>query len=108
MLLMNLTDMFDRAMLGVKDLTFDMKEVSDAVLLKPLSCYRILLLYGVSWSDVTPRSDGRVPPVRVAPVQLGFRPDGRVWPMCECQYSFRDTISLRLRLICAITHKTLC
>ena len=38
MLLMNLTDMFDRAMLGVKDLTFDMKEVSDAVLLKPLAC----------------------------------------------------------------------
>ena len=27
MLLMNLTDMFDRAMLGVKDLTFDMNEV---------------------------------------------------------------------------------
>ena len=38
MLLMNLTDMFDRAMLGVKDLTFDMKEVRDAVLLNLVSC----------------------------------------------------------------------
>lgn len=38
MLLMNLTDMFDRAMLGVKELTFEMKEVRGLFILRPALC----------------------------------------------------------------------
>lgn len=53
MLLMNLTDMFDRAMLGVKELTFDMKEVREFIHPSVLAYFPLPAVFGRS--DIVPR-----------------------------------------------------
>ena len=59
--------------------------------------------------DIAPRRNGRVPVARVALVQLGVRPAGRVFPVCERQYLDRkNRFHLTSDYFCVISLKILC